>query len=405
MTIFPYRHEPELISTCLRARAEGRVHEMSVLDKLAYLYKYCFPPQAAQKDRVEYFSAQQQLRKHLHGPAFPPAATLGFLGDIMWIRKNWGNFLSRELKNHLASLDGLVSNLETVVSKNLPVNEFLPDLFRYNSDPQLVTSFAHQGKSLLAALSFANNHTLDFGDSAALDTLAFLDSQGIPHSGLRKDGKSWVEFARGGIRFGFYAATFGVNDREQLAASKLQLNLIPGLVPEREENVPDLSKMNQVLQEMQAAHVQVKILSLHWGFEFEFYPTARMMQVARSLVAAGADIIVGNHAHIPQPPEVLLVNGYEKNLPKEVVRPEFLVEGEGSSRKALVLYCMGNFASYMYGFYCRLAMVRAFSFFPSATGAIDWWPHSTKFFYNQACQGGRQLVPYTDSSDFLTSLT
>ena len=40
---------------------------------------------------------------------------------------------------------------------------------------------------------------------------------------------------------------------------------------------------------------------VHWGVEQQVCPTARQQALARQLVAAGADLVVGSHAHVLQP--------------------------------------------------------------------------------------------------------
>lgn len=376
-----------------RARAEGRIHEMSWVDKFAYLVKYLFRPEPGASSLVlERYRHQASLLKSLPRPALAPAATLGFMGDLMWIRKNWGNFLPPPTLDRLRRLDGLVGNLETVVSSSFPVKELWPDLFFFNSDPRLVTSFrSKEGKNLFAALSFANNHTLDHGDQGARDTLAFLANEGIPQSGIAEPGgRRWVEFSRGGIRFGFYAATFGLNDQTLLKSTTLQLNQIPGIAPDRPGAEPDLSEARQALGDMDKAGIEVKILSLHWGHEFEFYPTERLMSAARELVAAGGDIIVGSHPHVPQPPEVLLVNGYAP-----AIETKARAAGAGRPRKALIFYSLGNFASAMFTPYCRLATLWPLSFYRGDAG-IDWRLEQAEFFYNRSTGGGRELLPLAD---------
>jgi poly-gamma-glutamate synthesis protein (capsule biosynthesis protein) len=43
----------------------------------------------------------------------------------------------------------------------------------------------------------------------------------------------------------------------------------------------------------------VVIVHLHWGAELQPCPLPRQKELAQQLVEAGADIIVGGHAHIP----------------------------------------------------------------------------------------------------------
>jgi poly-gamma-glutamate synthesis protein (capsule biosynthesis protein) len=65
------------------------------------------------------------------------------------------------------------------------------------------------------------------------------------------------------------------------------------------------------------------VVSVHWGNEYQHLPTKRQRDLARALVAAGCDVILGHHPHVLQPVELL--------------------EAEG--RTALVAYSLGNFIS------------------------------------------------------------
>lgn len=77
------------------------------------------------------------------------------------------------------------------------------------------------------------------------------------------------------------------------------------------------------------------------------YPTVCQMRVARTLVAAGADIVLGAHSHTQQPAEVLLVNGYTGDSGEEQAALAHVPECcrlsgvDSPPRKALVLYGMG----------------------------------------------------------------
>jgi hypothetical protein len=398
MTEFPYQAEPEKLGFAHRARPEARIHDMSAVEKLLYVCKYLFAQRfEAPKDEIQHFDQQRALLKILRQQNAPKSAVqLGLLGDIMWIRDSWGSFLDHETHAYLESFHALVGNLETVISEQNPVEEFWPDCFRFNSDPRLVTSFRDRksGKSLFSALSFANNHSLDFGDQGALDTLNFLKKEGIPQSGVHRDPKErlWVDFERGGIRFGFYAATFGMNDKNLETNTKLKINFLPGLLPEYPGNEPDLTEIRRILAEMEQAKIDVKLVSLHWGHEFEFYPSPKAMLFSRAVVEAGADVILGSHPHVPQPDEVLLVNGYGKELPAP--KSSRIKDPSGRPRKAYVVYCSGNLSTAMYGFYSRLAPVKGLSFYRTEQG-IDWCAPSIRFFYNarRSAKGKRKLLP------------
>ncbi len=270
---------------------------------------------------------------------------------------------------------------------------FLPDYMRFNSHPALVESFKRNGGgNIFTALSIANNHTMDYSDRGISDTIAFLDRNRILHSGAGKDksAKRYTTFVRAGIKFGFYAATFGLNDPGEALRTKLSLNLLPGLAPETDRPV-DISEIKEALASMAAEGVDFKIVSLHWGFEYEFYPSPKTMQVGREIVAAGADVIMGSHPHVPQPSEVCFLNGYEERHGR--LKDRFpalghpagclLKDAGGKPRKALIIYSLGNFTSAMYTFFCEAGVMQHIRVAKNeSSGATDWGLPGYRLVYN-----------------------
>jgi poly-gamma-glutamate capsule biosynthesis protein CapA/YwtB (metallophosphatase superfamily) len=89
---------------------------------------------------------------------------------------------------------------------------------------------------------------------------------------------------------------------------------------------------------MEQDSVDLKIVFMHWGFEFEFYPDSMIQNFAKKLSDAGADIIVGAHPHVIQP--VVYLSRAHQNKPP-----------------TLVYYSLGNFCSQMYTTACKTGMI------------------------------------------------
>jgi hypothetical protein len=91
-----------------------------------------------------------------------------------------------------------------------------------------------------------------------------------------------------GIRFGFVS----------LGDSKLSVTVFadedsPGIAELTEENI------NSAIDE--ARQVSDVVIALpHWGSEDNFVPNWNQREQAQQLVAAGADLVVGNHTHVVQ---------------------------------------------------------------------------------------------------------
>jgi hypothetical protein len=389
--VFPYAWTEEAdLPRYMRVRAEGVPLGQALLSGVGYLRKYRRGKRSAPPEEVAYFDEQRRLLRHM--PAAPEAAArLALVGDLMWIRDGWADFLAPEVLAYLNGHEAVLGNLESPISPRSRVPRLLPDYFSYNSDPALVTSFHRpDGRSTFSALTTANNHSLDRGDAGLADTLALLDRLGIAHAGVRArcEDDPFVLFQAGGVTFGLYAACWGLNKPD--ARSAHHIEVFPGLAPE--VRVPaDLSRVEAALEGMARAGAGFRVVALHWGHEFEFYPTPQQVQIAREIVRAGADLIVGTHPHVVQPLEVCFVNGYEErylraglDLPALRERTGCLVsDGTGVPRKGLIAYSVGNFATAMYTVQCRIGLILSLTLARDAeTDRVDWHRPEPQLVYN-----------------------
>jgi hypothetical protein len=314
--------------------------------------------------------------------------------------------VSSEVLAYLNGHEVVLGNLESPISGRSRVPSFLPDYFTYNSHPGLITSFRRPGNACtFSALSTANNHCLDRGDDGLSDTLDFLDGLSIPHAGVRRhrDDQPFVVFTAGGIRFGFYAACWGLNNPKLISSSALHIEVLPGLVP-RVSHPVDLGRVREALKGMDSAGVDFKVVYLHWGYEFELYPCPDVMRVGRDVISLGADLLMGSHPHVLQPVEVCFVNGYESRcmeragpMPALAPRTGCLVRDETDRpRKGLIVYSLGNFATAMYTLLCRTGMVFSIRLVrDQSSGLVDWHRPEVQLVYNvhrDPCTRQRRLV-------------
>ena len=88
-------------------------------------------------------------------------------------------------------------------------------------------------------------------------------------------------------------------------------------------------KLSGELEQMKADGAEAVVLFIHWGDEYQTAPNAIQKQMAQELCNLGIDVIVGNHAHVVQPVELLTSQTDE-------------------TRKTLCLYSTGNAVSNIY---------------------------------------------------------
>ena len=377
-------------------RAEGLPLKEAALSGLSYVRKYIQKNWTAPQAMESHFELQRewfQYFRDLDGEERKPALKAALVGDLMWIRDSWDSFVSPGVLQHLNSHEVVMGNLETPITAKAKVPGFLPDAINFNAPPELLTSFQRaDGSNTFTALSFANNHTYDQGLGGARDTINFLKEQGIHSSGVSEPGlKRFSSFEKGGVKFGFYGATWGLNDPSLENEEGLQLNLLKGLTPvrvgERASYQVDLGEIASVLESMEAEGVEQKVVALHWGHEFEMFPTDAQMNVARQIVALGADIILGSHSHVVQPSEILFVDGYEERLEGDhpTVSSEMLLTStQGKPRKALVVYSPGNFTTNMFTSQCQLGAIQGLEYHrDTETGELDWDDPSLELVVNE----------------------
>jgi poly-gamma-glutamate synthesis protein (capsule biosynthesis protein) len=102
---------------------------------------------------------------------------------------------------------------------------------------------------------------------------------------------------RNGVKLAFLSYTYSLNGSgfpETAHVNHAHLNT-PGA---------DLEPLyRQIARAKTEGGADVVIACLHWGLEFESYPTRHFVDTTRALWEHGADVLVGNHAHGVQPVE------------------------------------------------------------------------------------------------------
>ena len=143
-------------------------------------------------------------------------------------------------------------------------------------------------------MSVATNHIkncglFDCGDRAFFDTLANLERVGIESVGAGENlatALTPVVVTENGIRFGFIS----LGEIEPSAfASKTE----PGIA-----ELTDLNLRQAIADAKEIADVVIAMP--HWGSDYSSTPNYRQLHFAEVAVEAGADLVIGNHAHVIQ---------------------------------------------------------------------------------------------------------
>ena len=193
----------------------------------------------------------------------------------------------------LAAADLTVVNLETAVTEG---GDRADKQFAFKAP---ATTFGALQQAGVDVVTMANNHGMDYGEAGLRSSLAAADDAGLPVVGLGLDERSayapHVATVRG-RRIAVLGATQVLDAAFETAWTARGDR--PGMASAKRED--------RLLEEVRAARTiaDIVVVYLHWGKELQSCPLERQQVLARQLVAAGADVVVGTHAH------VLLGGGY-----------------------------------------------------------------------------------------------
>lgn len=182
--------------------------------------------------------------------------------------------------------DFVVCNLESpLLEKGTPA----PYKCVLKGNPGWAKIMRSAGVSLV---SLANNHVMDYGPAGLLKTIKALKEAGILFIGAGEN----IEKARlpyfqkiDGIMTAFLArSNVIVNSSDYIASSSK-----PGVA------FFEIEEIKNTIRECKKQADKV-ILLLHWGLEHYNYPPVSQKKLAKNLIKAGADLIIGHHPHVLQ---------------------------------------------------------------------------------------------------------
>jgi poly-gamma-glutamate capsule biosynthesis protein CapA/YwtB (metallophosphatase superfamily) len=219
--------------------------------------------------------------------------TIAFAGDVHFS----GSLASRlahpstamgPLGRELARADLAMVNLETAVTtRGYPQ----PKEYRFRAPPVAFDALSAGG---IDVVTMANNHGLDYGPVSVPDALTAARERGMPVVGIGRDARQafrpWIASVHG-QRIAFIGAT-AVVDASLVAswsAGPHQAGVATALDGDNARLVAAIKKVRP--------HVDTVVVDMHYGSDLMQCPTDIQRGVVRDAVRAGADVVVGQHAH------------------------------------------------------------------------------------------------------------
>jgi len=154
----------------------------------------------------------------------------------------------------------------------------------FTADPKLIDGLKNAG---IDYVSLGNNHIRDAGANGIVQTIANLEKRGIAWSGAGKDlaqARQPAMLEANGTKVAilgydtiakYYAASATRAGSAQMTAAVVKTDVAAA----------------------RKAGADLVIVFPHWGAEYDPTPFAGQQRLAHAAIDAGADIVIGNHAH------------------------------------------------------------------------------------------------------------
>jgi poly-gamma-glutamate synthesis protein (capsule biosynthesis protein) len=219
----------------------------------------------------------------------PGTITLAFGGDVNFDGP-LADLVQRpdglaDLRPVLAGADLAMVNLETAITQRGSPEA---KIYHFRTTPRALVTLQQAG---VDAVSMADNHAVDHGPDGLTDSLAAKAASPIPVISIGRTASEAFApalFTVRGVRVAVLAST-QVND---LTVNKYPAtDTRPGIAG----NLDDTRLLSAV--RAAAASTDVVVVFLHWGTDYTSWPDSTQTSTAAALEKAGADVIVGAHAH------------------------------------------------------------------------------------------------------------
>lgn len=219
-----------------------------------------------------------------------------FCGDVMpgGVLPYQDEYITKEVKDYLKSFDLRIGTLEAAIGTGLQydqtkMNGRMNIVYARNEDFFRVVEMGFN------VVSLANNHVFDLGEEGLRNTIDILKKHNIQYCGaglnyedaskpaiIEHNGKSIAILAY--CMYGnAYLGYVELADKDKAGVNPLNIDKV----------VDDIRKYKEL-------HDYVIVMP-HWGKEYQYFPMVECKEMALQMIEAGADAVIGGHAHNIQP--------------------------------------------------------------------------------------------------------
>lgn len=209
--------------------------------------------------------------------------------------------------------DLVIGNLETTLAGAETGYTGYP---RFNTPESMAGDLKKAGFDVVTT---ANNHSMDRGTKGITATLQHLDEAGLLHTGTfatKEDQLIPLITEVKGCKIAILSYTYGLNGHILPKDTSVAVNML------------DPEQIKRDIQTAKEHNAQLIMVALHFGNEYRPTATTAQQQLAKAVIEAGADVIIGHHPHVLEP---------------------IVITDESSAETKLISYSLGNFVSAQVG--------------------------------------------------------
>ncbi|MBE6196709.1 MAG: CapA family protein [Rikenellaceae bacterium] len=219
-----------------------------------------------------------------------------FCGDVMpgGVLPYQKEYITKEVKNYLKLFDLRIGTLEAAIGTDIPYDETKMNgrmniVYARNED------FFRVKELNFDIVSLANNHVFDLGEEGLRNTIDILKRNNIKYCGaglnyeeaskpavIERNGKSIaiLAYCMYGNKYLGYVELAG---KDKAGVNPLDIDQV----------VTDIRKYKKIYDYV--------VVMPHWGREYQYLPMLECKDMSLQMIDAGADAIIGGHAHNIQP--------------------------------------------------------------------------------------------------------
>jgi hypothetical protein len=290
-------------------KAAADFEEMTLLDKIYWGYKSKNPIVRAEKDsRIK--RRRMLICEFPEGFVSKHSLTFAAVGDLIKVEglENSKDRLYEKIAEVIFDKDISYANLESQLTRQ----DVKAYTFSEKETPptccskEQYTALKGHFDKVYTLMHTACNHTLDMGLEGLETTLTQLENDNIMDLGTNRvpaEQHKGKIIERNGIKIGFVSATYGLNGLEVPEEKDYMVNVVKFHHHPSAGREVDLILLNNQINDCKEQGCDIIIASLHWGYEYEFFPRQHQIETAHAIVEAGVDVIISHHTHVLQPVE------------------------------------------------------------------------------------------------------